>query len=107
MNGEAVQRKNMSDDCALDKSQKRCFTPFYLIVYFYLCYVELSNCLFLSGIQVTQKPNSHIYEFILSNKVILCVYIHIYIYDSYNLHSRQMQRRPDLCHCFTGVVFIV
>ena len=61
----------MSNDCALNRFQKRCFTTFhficiltlffslslfffFLFFFFYLCYDELSDCPFCCGIQVTQ-----------------------------------------------------
>ena len=49
----------MNNDCALNRSQKRCFMMFYsvLFVYSYLCYADLSNCPLHCGIRVTQKAN--------------------------------------------------
>ena len=34
VNGEAVESRNMSNDCALNRSQKRCFITFYLIFFY-------------------------------------------------------------------------
>ena len=51
----------MSNDCALNLSQKRCFMMFcsVLFVYSYLCYADLSNCPLHCGIRVTPKANFH------------------------------------------------
>ena len=68
VNGETVECRNMSTDCAPNRSQTRCFTMFYYVllrffislVYSYLRYVELSACPFQCGIRVTQKANFHL-----------------------------------------------
>ena len=61
----AVEGRNMSNDCALNRSQKscdvlRCFTTFYFISVRRFTFVML-NCLIVlfRGIRVTQKANSH------------------------------------------------
>ena len=66
VNVEAVEGRNTSSVCALNRSQKRGFMMFYYVllciicrVDSYFCHVELSNCLFYRGIRVTQKTNVH------------------------------------------------
>ena len=54
VNGKAVEIWNMSKHCALNQSQKRCFTILFLYSHFY--YVVLFNCPFY-GIWETQKAN--------------------------------------------------
>ena len=61
--GLGIRVTTVHYNCTLNLSQKRCFT-FYsflknLFVYFYLCYVDLSNCSFCCGIQVTQMAHFH------------------------------------------------
>ena len=34
LNGEALEGRNMNDDCALNRSQKRCFITFYSILFY-------------------------------------------------------------------------
>ena len=44
VNGEAVEGRNTSNDCALNRSQKRSFTKFYYVLHRFIyvqCYVEL------------------------------------------------------------------
>ena len=56
--GTVVQDRNVSNDCAFNQTQKQCFTALYYFisfVYFYLCYLELSNCPFYCRIRVTQS----------------------------------------------------
>ena len=66
VNVEAVEGRNTSSVCALNRSQKRCFMIFYYVLLCiicrldsYFCHVELSNCPFYCGIRVTQKSNVH------------------------------------------------
>ena len=60
--GESAEGRYTSNDCALNRSQKRYYTTFTSVLFylytFYL-YVELSNCPFYCGIRVTQKANFH------------------------------------------------
>ena len=44
VNGEAVEGRNTSNDCALNRSQKRSFMKFYYVLHRFIyvqCYVEL------------------------------------------------------------------
>ena len=62
----------MSNVCALNRFQKRCFMMFYsgLSVYSYLCYVELSTCPLLMWNSSDPKDKSSFYAFIMNNNVL-------------------------------------
>ena len=53
--GEGVEGGNMSNDCTLNQSQNSWFyyvlLRFILLVYLYICYVELSNCPFFVRVE--------------------------------------------------------
>ena len=75
VNVEEVESRNMSNDCALNQSQKRCSMMFYR---FYLCTLTIAvlDCLLvlLTGIPETQKGRFSFYAFIMNNKCLfLCL----------------------------------
>ena len=48
--GEAVEGRNMSNDCALSQSQKQCFITFYcVLIYLYALTFVMLHCLIVLG----------------------------------------------------------
>ena len=98
VNGDAVEGSSMSNDCALNRSRKRGFRLFYvllcliLVVCFSLCYDELSNCPFVCvcGIRVTRKANLY-FMYLLWIIKFFCIYINTYERSQRIAHSYSLQ----------------
>ena len=73
VNIKVVEGRNMSNVCALNRSQKQCFMMFYSIssVYSNLCCVELSSCPFIVWNSSDLKDKFSFYIFIINNIVLL------------------------------------
>ena len=79
VNGKAVTGRNISNDRALNRSQKQCFTMFYSVLFhLYTFTFVMLNCQFVLFWQNSSNPKGKcsFYVFIMTNKVcVFCIYI--------------------------------